>query len=130
MVDDNPGDRDIAHRCFKRSTLPNEWLDFPGGVEFLDHLDRVRRQLSPMPALVLLDINMPAMTGFDVLEKVREDEFFDELPKFCVLTSSADPRDRERATTLRALGVFTKPYEIRDYVAFFDAMNDPGACTE
>ena len=88
------------------------------------------RQLSPMPALVLLDINMPAMTGFDVLEKVREDEFFDELPKFCVLTSSADPRDRERATTLRALGVFTKPYEIRDYVAFFDAMNDPGACTE
>lgn len=122
MVDDNPGDRMLAKLCFDRSRLSGDWLDFPGGRPFLDHLAAARRNEASLPRLVLLDINMPDMTGFEVLEAVRADPHFDGVPIFCMLTSTADPRDRDRAKAFGASGFVTKPHDIDDYVRFFDEM--------
>jgi len=122
MVDDNPGDRVLARLCFERSLLEGAWLELSGGRALLDHLAAVKRGEAPLPSLVLLDINMPDMTGFEVLEAVRADAFFEALPVFCLLTSSADPRDRERGKALGASGFVTKPHDINDYIAFFDML--------
>jgi len=122
MVDDNPGDAELARICCERSSVRNPWLWFDHGSAFLEYLDRVRSGAEPMPALVLLDINMPVMTGLEVLERVRADECFRELPVFCMLTSSADSKDRSTAERLGASGFVTKPDRIADYVAFFDSL--------
>ena len=122
MVDDNPGDRVLAKLCFDRSRLAGDWGEFSGGRSFLDHLEAARRDEAAIPRLVLLDINMPDMTGFEVLEAVRADPFFDEVPIICMLTSTADPRDHERAKASGASGFFTKPHDIDDYVRFFDSI--------
>lgn len=122
MVDDNPGDRSLASRCFRRSRLANDWITFPSGVAFLDYIEGVKAGAQPMPALVLLDLNMPAMTGFDVLERLRSDESFRERPVVCILTSSRDPYDVDRAHDLGAAGFYVKPYDIGEYVSFFEAM--------
>ena len=122
MVDDNPGDAELAKICCERSAVRNPWLWFDHGAAFLEHLERVRAGSEVMPALVLLDINMPLMSGMEVLTRVREDHYFRDLPIFCMLTSSGDPHDRAEATRLGASGFVTKPEHIADYVGFFDSL--------
>lgn len=122
MVDDNEGDVFLVKQCFLDSKLDNPWKSFPTGAEFLRYLKDVSRGAAPMPALVLLDLNMPGLDGLDVLERTRRDPEFAELPIFCMLTSSWDPRDKARAETLGASGFVTKSDNPRDYVAFFDSL--------
>jgi CheY-like chemotaxis protein len=62
------------------------------------------------------------MNGLDVLATVRADPYFNEMPIFCVLTSSRDPRDSERAQMFRISGFFTKASTVEEYVAFFDGL--------
>ena len=60
--------------------------------------------------------------GLEVLEAVRADAYFRELPIFCVLTSSSDPRDFEKAKRLGVSGYCTKASSMDEYVAFFDSL--------
>jgi CheY-like chemotaxis protein len=124
MVDDNEGDLFYVQRCCSASNVKNPWLGFIRGSDFLEHLARVKDGEAPMPALVLLDLNMPRMTGLQVMQAIRADLFFDKLPVVCILTSSNDPRDRERATELGAAGFRTKAGSIDEYVAFFNSLLD------
>jgi CheY-like chemotaxis protein len=110
----------IARTCFERSMLPNPWLPFTGARAFLQHLEEVRNWRAAMPALVLLDISMPEMSGLQLLERVRAIPFFADLPLSCMLTSSTDPADRARAEDLGVSGFVVKPQRPEDYVAFFN----------
>ena len=125
MVDDNAGDRFFVERCFDASKISKErnpWLACAHGLEFLAMLEQVKAGQLPMPALVLLDLNMPGMNGLDVLSVVRADQSFNELPVFCVLTSSHDPRDAQAAERLHASGFVTKASSMQEYVSFFDEL--------
>lgn len=122
MVDDSEGDIFLARECFDLSRLTNPWRAFTNGPAFLTYLGAVRLEEAPMPAVVLLDLNMPGMSGLEVLERTRSDPHFEELPVFCMLTSSSDPRDRARAEELGATGFVTKPGTFDAYVAFFDSL--------
>jgi two-component system response regulator len=122
MVDDNEGDVVLTQRCFEMSRVPNPWMSFSSGPGFLAHLRLVRRGEALMPALVLLDLNMPGMSGFEVLQTTRSDPYFEQLPVFCMLTSSHDPRDKARAERYGASGYFTKTANLDEYVTFFDAL--------
>ncbi|MEZ4371571.1 MAG: response regulator [Polyangiaceae bacterium] len=126
MVDDNDGDLFLAETCYARSQLRAPWLTFRSGRAFIAYLEQVKRGAESMPALVLLDINMPEMTGIEVLEQIRRDQFFDQLPIVCMLTSSSDPRDQARARSVGARGFFTKPSTTADYVALFNSFAPPG----
>jgi len=127
MVDDNYGDLKLAEICLERSVLRNPWLPFTGGPDFLAYLEEVEAGRALMPALVLLDINMPLMPGIEVLRRVRAREFFSSMPLFCMLTSSSDPVDRQRAEKVGASGFGIKPDDPDEFVAFFDAMANRGA---
>jgi CheY-like chemotaxis protein len=120
MVDDNDGDIYIARHCFRKSKLDNPWMSFTNGSDFLQYLRRVKRGEAPMPALVLLDINMPGMSGHEVLEETRADRHFEDLPIFCMLSSSSDPRDEAMARRAGASDFVTKPSSTEEYIAFFD----------
>lgn len=122
MVDDNAGDLFFVERCFLASKVSNPWLPLSRGGDFLELLARARIGLTPTPALVLLDLNMPGMTGLEILQAVRADAHFDHVPIFCVLTSSSDPRDKARAERLGVSGFYTKSSDIHAYVAFFNAL--------
>ncbi len=126
MVDDNDGDLFLAETCFQRSQLRVPWLAFGSGHQFLRHLQLVKQGEQPMPALVLLDLNMPEMSGIEVLEEVRKDDYFERLPVICMLTSSSDPRDRELARRLGARDFFTKPSTTAEYVALFNSFVPQG----
>jgi two-component system, response regulator len=123
MVDDNPGDLELARTCFELSRLTNPWLQFERGLDLLDHLERAKLGEHHLPALVLLDINMPQMNGHQVLERVRGDAYYDVMPVFCMLTGSQEPSDRERAARHGANGFMVKPDTLQELVEFFNSLS-------
>ena len=119
MVDDEQLDYEIVKRFHRRSGLPNPLVHFPDGMTFVAHLEEVDKGLAPLPAVVLMDINMPRMDGFETVEALRSLETFREVPVVMMLTSSDDLRDRERALAAGADGYLLKPYDPRRYLEFF-----------
>lgn len=102
LVEDNPGDAWMTEEALKDGPVPVEVLILEDGQAALDHL---RGQASSpegvLPHIVLLDLNLPGKSGFEVLEEVRCDARLAHLP-IIILSSSTYPEDVERAYRLHA----------------------------
>ena len=124
VVDDDPIDRMTIERAFGSSTLAGryELRTFPGGEDFVAYLDRAEGGAEPMPSAVLLDINMPRMNGFEVLEAMRSRDAFARIPCVMMLTNSDAERDRARATALGADSFQSKATRLESVVEMLDAM--------
>lgn len=118
MVDDSEMDLDICRRFYEYSKLENPFLGLRSGIELLSYLEEVRAGNAVYPALVLLDINMPKLNGFDTLERVRAQGDFREVPIIVMLTNSDNPKDVEKALQLGANGYEAKHFEVDAFVAF------------
>ena len=75
------------------------------GREVLDTLE----ELTTMPDLIFLDVNMPVMNGWQCLKALKEDDRYNQIPVIIISTSSHE-RDIEIASDLGALCYFTKPH--------------------
>ena len=122
MVDDEELDIEAVSRALEKSKLDREFLSFPDGPPFLAYLEEVKAGNAEHPALVLLDINMPLMSGIDVLRKMRAEEAFREIPVVSMLTSSTHDRDRETSLRCGANDYFVKPGDYNMYTEFFDSL--------
>ncbi len=122
LVDDDDIEIMIARKNLARSRLRNPLVTFQSGPAFLAHMDRVKEHLHPMPSLVLLDLRMPVMDGFEVLEQLRIDEASSEVPLIMVFSNSDNESDMEKAVQLGAAGYWVKPNSGDEYVALFDQL--------
>ena len=117
VAEDDPTDAYFFERAFKRAGLPVA-LHFVGdGQEVLDYLagagqfaDRARY---PLPHLVLLDLHMPKLDGFEVLERVRRQPRHNGLA-LVIFSSSGEPRDMTRAYKLGANDYLVKPHSMQE----------------
>ncbi len=67
-----------------------------------------------LPKLIVLDINMPKMNGFELLKRIKNDHDFKRVP--CVmLTTSNQKSDIDKSFNLSAAGYFVKPFETAEY---------------
>jgi CheY-like chemotaxis protein len=121
LVDDSESDRFVACGCFRRASLDRPLITLSSGEELLEHLTRVEAGLEPVP-VVLLDVNMPGLNGFEVLEEIRSRSGLGQDLHVVMLTSSDHPRDAERARACGANGLQVKPMEVEGYVAFFESL--------
>lgn len=122
MVDDSESDAYLARRCFEKSSVENEFVWLKSGGELLDYLEKVQAGELPMPGLVLLDINMPGIDGFEALASIRSVPDFRKIPIITMLTNSNDPSDVAKSEELGANGYFTKPSDIAEFVEFYDSL--------
>ncbi|WP_432695680.1 response regulator transcription factor [Marinobacterium sp. YM272] len=86
-------------------------------------LEMIRNQL---PDLVLLDISLPGMSGFDLLEILRSEETTRTLPVI-MLTAHGREIEKEKGMALGANGYITKPFSTRELVARVEALLNPAA---
>jgi len=121
VVDDSADDVEILTRCFLRSELAGafEIRPFQTGSDFLDHMRLVASGIEPAPAVVLLDINMPEMDGFEILRSLRSDPAFETTPTVVFMSNTDRLEDRERAVALGS-NVVPKFGTIGEGVEFFD----------
>lgn len=118
LVEDNPTDEKLTVRALKRSGGGAEIVVARDGAGALDYLFGsgawAGRDTSALPAVVLLDLQLPRIDGLEVLRRVRADERTRFVP-VVVLTSSREDEDRLRAYTFGTNAYVRKPL---DYAQF------------
>jgi CheY-like chemotaxis protein len=121
LVEDNPDDVEIAIRALRKSRLINDIRVVRDGEEALGLLfrDGVRDLDRFRPDLILLDLNLPKVSGFDVLERIKTSDELSSTPVI-VLTVSERDEDIARAYKLGANTYITKPV---DFEKFMHAIN-------
>jgi CheY-like chemotaxis protein len=126
LVEDNPDDIELTERALKRSGIINEMLVVRDGVEALDYLFcrgiHSGRNPEEMPAVILLDLKLPKVNGFEVLQQVRADERTKLLP-VVILTSSKEEQDLINGYKLGANSYVRKPV---DFIQFTEAVKQLG----
>jgi len=119
LVEDNPDDQLLTKIAFQKARLGNELVVVGDGVAALDYLwargEFAHRDARDLPALVLLDLNMPKLSGFDVLEQLRANPATATQP-VVVLTSSAQDEDVVRSYRNGANSYIRKPVELDAFI--------------
>ncbi len=119
LVEDNPADIKITQRAFQESKLPVDLLVVRDGQEAVDYLLRQGKYAAQpdwrSPELILLDLNLPRLTGQEVLERIRNSDRLRTIP-VVVLTTSRRDEDVRAVYAAGANTYIQKPQEFRQFV--------------
>src|SRR5262245_42291041 len=112
LVEDDENDVLFLERAFDKAGAPRPFRVLGDGQETIAYLSGAdgfeNRSEHPLPSHLILDLKIPRKNGFEVLEWVRNDPRWKDLP-VVALTSSGDQGDRDRARALGVDGYFVKP---------------------
>ena len=109
IVDDDEDSLDLSRRLMLEADPALEIVTALGAPQAMTYLLEVSRPARdvPMPTLILLDVNMPGMGGFEVLRWVRQNQALADI-KVVMHSTSDSPADIRRATELGAHGYLIK----------------------
>src|SRR6266850_3873045 len=120
LAEDREDDAILIRKAFARTGISNPIYVVHDGEEAVHYLEGSgkysNRELYPLPDLLLLDLKMPRMDGFEVLQWLREHSELKGL-RVVVLTSSQDIYDVNKAYSLGANSFLVKPLEFENYTA-------------
>ena len=127
LVDDSENDLLLMRTAFQKAACNVALQEVHDGVEAIAYLNgggayRDRNQF-PLPAVMLLDLNMPKKDGFDVLNWVRAQPGLKRI-SITILTASLRPEDVERAFDSGAHSFLVKPATVAELVAMIRSMCD------
>ncbi|MGH8742392.1 MAG: response regulator [Burkholderiales bacterium] len=126
LVEDNPDDEELTLRALRQAKVANEIVVARDGAEAVEFVfgegRHAGRDLSRMPAVILLDLKLPKLSGLDVLQRLRSDERSKLVP-VVVLTSSSEDEDMLKSYRSGANSYVRKPVE---FGAFVNAVSQLG----
>lgn len=127
IADDDENDLYLIVAAFQEAQMRCPFITVRNGRQAVDYLagngefaDRLRH---PLPAVMLLDIKMPVMDGFEVLTWLRDQNNFPEL-RVMVLSGSSLARDIEKAKALGAAAYRVKPCGYAEYLGLAAEIRD------
>jgi len=119
LVEDNPDDEALTLRALRKNNIGNEIVVARDGAEALDYLFATGayagRDTSLQPELILLDLKLPKVDGFEVLKALREDKRTRLLP-VVILTSSKEEHDVANGYDLGANSYVRKPVDFQQFI--------------
>jgi two-component system response regulator len=122
LIEDNPDDEALTVRALKKNNVLNEIVVAHDGAEALQRLFDDHAAREQLPALVLLDIKLPKVDGFEVLSRIRADERTRLIP-VVILTSSKEQEDVLAGYRFGANAYVRKPV---NFATFADAVGTLG----
>lgn len=126
LVEDNPDDEELTTRALRQARIANEIVVARDGKEALDYLfaegEYAARDATRAPAVILLDLKLPKLSGLEVLQRIRSDPRTKLIPTV-VLTSSSEDEDMMRSYEHGANSYVRKPVE---FGAFANAVSQLG----
>ena len=120
LVEDDDADAELASRAFQKAQVANPLVRVRDGLEALDYLfargKYAARDADDLPVFVLLDLNIPKISGLKVLEAIRENQRTRCLPVI-IHTSSGEEKDRLDAYNHFANSYVIKPLDYDQFVS-------------
>lgn len=116
LVEDNPGDVQLTREAFREVALPNTLDVARDGAEALQ---RLRDPACELPDLIVLDLNLPRISGRELLKQLKSDPKFSRIPIVILTTSDADEDIRDCYEN-HANCYICKPIDLDE---FFDAIH-------
>jgi CheY-like chemotaxis protein len=136
MIEDDEGHARLIERNIRRSGVNNEIIPFSNGTDAVKHLfgsDGTGLNHKGRALLILLDLNLPDMTGIEILRQIKDNKYLKATP-VVVLTTTDDSQEIKRCYELGCNVYITKPvnYEsfanaIRQLGLFFSVIQVPPA---
>ncbi|MFH1897199.1 MAG: response regulator [Candidatus Desantisbacteria bacterium] len=118
LIEDSEDDILIIQRAFRKTKVTNELYivrNGQDGLDFILHEGIYSQAKHPTPGLILLDINMPKMNGFQVLERIKAHPVYKVIPVIMLTVSERD-EDIVKAYQGGATSYITKPMNFEDFV--------------
>lgn len=115
LVEDNPQDIEITRRALERGRIRNELTVARDGQQALDILFGHAEGEETKPGLILLDLNLPKVSGLEALEEIKADPKLKRIP-VVVLTVSTREEDVVRSYDLGVNTFITKPVRFEDFI--------------
>ena len=112
LVEDDTVDAMTVKRALKEINVVNPLVRCENGEEALEYL---RDPANDRPCIILLDLNMPVMSGIEFLHVVKADEQLRRLPVI-VLTTSEEQQDKVNSFNMSVAGYMAKPVDYRQFV--------------
>ena len=110
LADDDPDDRLLTQEAFEEAGYDGTFQFFDDGQQLLDYLEHARQHL---PGVILLDLNMPRMNGYEALSELKADQALRRIPIIVLTTSNAD-EDILRSYDLGVNSFITKPASFQE----------------
>ena len=122
LVEDNPDDVELTIRALKKNNILNGMIVARDGLEALDYLFgtgvHAGRNVKDLPIVILLDLKLPKIDGFEVLKRIRQNEITRLVP-VVILTSSTEEQDKINGYEGGANSYIRKPV---DFIQFTEAI--------
>ena len=123
LVEDNPGDVDLIREQWQYSEVLCDLQVVPDGIDAMAYLrNEGEYAAASRPDLILLDINLPQMDGWEVLAELKDDPHLCRIP-VAVLTSSEREEDVTRAYDMHASTYVCKPADLVGYGKIMSAID-------
>jgi CheY-like chemotaxis protein len=126
VVEDSNEDFMMLQRLMHRMAVKNPIYRCTNGedvLEFLYHEGNYNPEVAPRPSVILLDLNLPGADGRDILEQLKQDRGFKEIP-IIVFTTSSNPKDIEFCYQKGANGYLVKPMDAQELQKTMQAFVD------
>ncbi|SHJ12143.1 CheY chemotaxis protein or a CheY-like REC (receiver) domain [Hymenobacter daecheongensis DSM 21074] len=124
LVEDDFFDTMTVQKSFEKFSIPHKLYTAFNGLEALDLLlgRNGAEPISPLPEVILLDLNMPKMNGHEFLAEIRAHEALRDIPVFIITTSAMDV-DRLSAQNLGVHGYILKPLDFETSTDMVDSIS-------
>lgn len=110
LIDDDKDDRNFFKRCLNKI---NPQIGYLEGVNGKSGLETLESNMSKLPDVIFLDINMPVMTGWECLQSLKQNKIYSDIP-VVMFSTSGSQRDINMAFELGACAYCVKPDEPSD----------------
>lgn len=114
LVDDDYEDLEIVQHALSEHTYKGPVVAIDSGKKLIDKLNHTN--LSPVPQVIVLDLNMPLFDGFETLKHIRKHPLYGSTP-IIVLTASSNKEDEVKSYELGCNFFLTKPSSLNEYDA-------------
>ncbi len=114
LIEDNPDDELLMRRALSQNHVEAELVVAHDGEEAIAYLYSQEMQQGPRPALILLDLKLPKVSGLEVLRRIRAHETTAHLP-VVILTTSSEERDILESYRLGGNSYIKKPVDFAEF---------------
>ena len=121
LVEDDEVDIMNVQRAFKKNNITHPLHLARNGVEAMEML-RGNNKLPRLPKVILLDLNLPKMSGLEFLQRLRNDTSIKHITVF-VLTTSTQPSDKISSHIFSVAGYIVKPVSFEEFVKTIAILN-------